>query len=319
MRRIELEVTRGGERLDVYLSRALGNISRSRAQELIQKGLVSVGGKTPKASLRLKVGERITLLFPEEPEPLDLEPEPMPLEVLHEDPHIIVVNKPPGMLVHPTAKTRRGTLVNALLHRLGDLQGIKGTLRPGIVHRLDKGTSGVMVVAKTELAQRGLLEQFRDRKVKKVYLALVYGALSGEGEVRLPIGYHPRYGLKRIPRGKRAREAVTMWKVLEIIGPFSFLEVRPLTGRTHQIRVHMSAMGHPLVGDPLYGRRKRVKQLPEGLQKRVESLGRPALHAHTLGFLHPADGTWREFTAPLPPDLEELLAEIRILYPGPGD
>lgn len=313
---IELEVTEGGQRLDAYLAKALADLSRSRIQDLIERGLVWVEGRPSKPSLKLKGGERLKVVLPEELLPSPIEPEPIPLEVLYEDRHLIVVNKPPGMLVHPTARVRKGTLVNAILHRCGDLEGIGGTLRPGIVHRLDKGTSGAIVVAKTEVAHRGLLEQFRERTVKKVYLALVYGALDGEGEVRLPIGYHPRYGLKRIPKGKKAKEAVTLWRSREVLGPFTLLEVRPLTGRTHQIRVHMSAIGHPLVGDPVYGRRRWRRQVPEALRPLVEAFPRPALHAHVLGFRHPERGTWEEFTAPMPQDLEELIDAIRGLLEG---
>lgn len=316
---VELEVTEGGQRLDAYLSRALADISRSKVQELIQRGLVRVEGKACKPSMKLKGGERVKVIVPEDLVPSPVEPEPLPLSILYEDRHILVVNKPPGMLVHPTAKVRTGTLVNAILYWSKDLSGIGGVLRPGIVHRLDRGTSGVMVVAKTELAHKGLLEQFKERRVKKVYLALVHGALTGEGEVRLPIGYHPRYGLKRIPKGKKAKEAVTLWKAIETVGPFTLLEVRPLTGRTHQIRVHMSAIGHPLVGDPVYGRRRWRKGVPEPLRPLVEGFPRPALHAYILGFYHPERGTWEEFSAPLAQDLEQLLDDIKGFFLHKGD
>lgn len=312
MKEILIEATEQGLRLDAFLARAIPQLSRSRAQELIERGLVTLDGKTPKPSFRLKGGECLKVIIPEELEPLSLEPEPLPVEVLHEDQDIVVVNKPPGMLVHPAGRKVKGTLVNALLYWCKDLQGIGGTLRPGVVHRLDKGTSGVMVVAKNDLAHQSLLFQFKERRVKKTYLALVHGPLDGEGKIVLPIGYHPKYGLKRIPKGKKAKEAVTHWKSLELLGDFTLVEAKPLTGRTHQIRVHLSSIGHPLVGDKIYARRKWFKRMPEALRPLIEAFGRPALHSWKLGFSHPRTGQWVEFEAPLPKDMEELLERIKV-------
>jgi len=315
MKEILIQATEQGVRLDAFLAKAIPQLSRSRAQELIEKGLVTLEGKTTKPSLRLKGGERLRVIIPEELETLPLEPEPLPVDILYEDQDLVVVNKPPGMLVHPAGRIRRGTLVNALLYWCKGLQGIGGTLRPGIVHRLDKGTSGVMVVAKNDLAHQDLLSQFKERKVKKTYLALVHGPLDGEGEIALPIGYHPKYGLKRIPKGKKAKEAITYWRSLDLVGDFTLVEAKPLTGRTHQIRVHLSSIGHPLVGDKVYARKKWLKRTPEALRTLVETFGRPALHSWKLGFFHPKTGEWTEFTAPLPKDMEELLERIKAFFP----
>jgi len=316
MREIEIKADRPSLRLDLFLVQTISGLSRTKIKELIEKGLVLIDGQKAKPSFRLKGDEVIKVILKEESEPSTLLPEPIPIEVLYEDEDIVVVNKPPGMLVHPTSKIRSGTLVNALLYRIKDLSPIGGVLRPGIVHRLDKGTSGVLVVAKNERAHAALLHQFKERKVKKIYLALVYGPLEGEGEVKLPIGYHPRYGLKRIPKGKKAKEAVTLWRSERILGDFSLLEVTPITGRTHQIRVHLSSIGHPLVGDPMYGRKKWTKRIPEALKPVIDNFSRPALHAFKLGFFHPRDNRWVEFAAPLSQDMEELLEKIHAYYKG---
>jgi 23S rRNA pseudouridine1911/1915/1917 synthase len=319
MREIEIKADKPSLRLDLFLAKTLSGLSRTKIKELIEKGMVLIDGKTAKPSLRLKGHEVIKVILKEEAEPSRLIAEPISLDILYEDDEIVVVNKPPGMLVHPTSKIRSGTLVNALLYWIKDLGPIGGVLRPGIVHRLDKGTSGVLVVAKNQEAHTALLHQFKERKVKKVYLALVYGPLEGEGEVRLPIGYHPRYGLKRIPQGKKAKEAITLWRTQSILGDFSLLEVTPITGRTHQIRVHLSSIGHPLVGDPMYGRKKWVKRIPPELRLKIQAFSRPALHAFKIGFFHPRNKRWVEFTAPLSPDMKELLDEIHAYYKGQTD
>jgi len=316
MREIEIKADRPSLRLDLFLTQTISGLSRTKIKELIEKGLVLIDGKKAKPSFRLKGDEVIKVILKEESEPSTLLPEPISIEVLYEDEDIAVVNKPPGMLVHPTSKIRSGTLVNALLYRIKDLGPIGGVLRPGLVHRLDKGTSGVLVVAKNERAHAALLHQFKERKVKKIYLALVYGPLEGEGEVKLSIGYHPRYGLKRIPKGKKAKEAVTLWRSERIFGDFSLLEVTPITGRTHQIRVHLSSIGHPLVGDPVYGRKKWTKRIPQTLKIIIDGFSRPALHAFKLGFFHPRDNRWVEFAAPLPQDMKELLEKIHAYYKG---
>lgn len=316
MEEIVLEVKEGGKRLDLFLSEQLSDVSRSRLQRLIREGYVLLNGRPSKPAVRLKEGDLVRLLLPE-PEPLELEPEALPLDVLYEDEEILVVDKPPGMLVHPTSRVRRGTLVNALLYRCWHLKGVEGGLRPGIVHRLDKGTSGVMVVAKTERAHRSLMEQFRKREVEKGYLALVYGEVKrAEGRIDMPLGFHPRQGLRISVRTKRPREALTLWRVRERFRGFTLLEVMPKTGRTHQIRVHLSAIGHPIVGDPLYGRRRRLEAVrEEELRGRLKGLKRQALHAYRLKFSHPGTGQAMEFLAPLAPDIAEVLEVLRALAP----
>jgi len=316
MDEVILEVKEEGGRLDTFLSERLGGVSRSQIQRLIKEGRVVLSGRKAKPSVRLKKGETVKVTLPE-PEPLELAPEPIPLDVVYEDQEIIVVDKPAGMLVHPTKGVRSGTLVNALLFHCRDLRGIGGVLRPGIVHRLDKGTSGIMVVAKTERAHRSLLRQFREREVKKVYLALVYGEPEeDEGEVVLPLGHHPKEGLKIAPMGRGAREAITRWRVRERFRGLTLLEVMPLTGRTHQIRAHLTSVGHPIVGDPLYGRRKRLKAVDDPVVRRaILELGRQALHAHRLKILHPLTGSPTEFSSPLAQDVVRLLEVIRARLP----
>ncbi len=286
-----------GERLDRALA-ALAGVARSQARRWIDEGRVRVDGRPVRAARRVAVGEELEA-SPPEPVPLELVPEPIPLVVLHEDADLIVIDKPAGMVVHPAPGHARGTLVHALLHHCGDLAGIGGVLRPGIVHRLDQGTSGVLVAAKHDAAHRALADQFRDHSVERVYLAVVRGVPGpDEGRVERPIGRHRRDRKRMSVETGAGREARTAWRVRERFpaSGFTLLEVRPETGRTHQIRVHLAAAGLPIAGDPIYGRSRRAP------------IGRPALHAAVLGFEHPGGGRMR-FEAPPPADFEALLAE----------
>lgn len=297
MRTVELTADRGGERVDAFLARRLPELSRSHVQKLIDAGLVTVEGRVPKPSEKVVAGAQMRVEIPP-PEEMTLEPEDIPLSVIYQDNDILVVDKPAGMTVHPAPGNRTGTLVNALLAAVPDLQGISGTLRPGIVHRLDKDTSGLLVVAKNDRAMRALQSQLKERRVHKTYLALVEGVPSPrEGEVEAPIARHPK-NRKKMAVVAGGRESVTRYRVREVIGDKALLEVEPVTGRTHQIRVHMSAIGHAIVGDAVYGKRSDV-------------VGRQFLHAWKLAFGMPLGGRQVEFESPLPVDLREALERVR--------
>ena len=283
-----------GQRLDSYIAGIRQHISRSQVQRLIRDGHVLVNGKTARASSRLRQGDQIQLQIPDVPAQ-ELVPQALPLKIVYEDDQVLVVDKPPGMTVHPAPGHPQGTLVNALIARYPDLESVGDPLRPGLVHRLDADTSGLMVVARTPLAYQSLSRQIRERTITKIYLALVQGhPKPSEGTVEAPLARHPRHRQRMavVPGG---RHASTQYLTLEIFRGFALLEVRPHTGRTHQIRVHMSALGHPVAGDAKYG-------------GRVPFLTRQFLHAHRLGFHLPPTGTYSEFTSPLPPDLEEVLS-----------
>lgn len=301
-----------GKRIDQFLSEAGLNLSRSQAKHLIEQRHILLNGKPTKPSAHLREGDRVQGTLPA-PQFLSLTPEPIPLSVLYEDSSIIVIDKPPGMVVHPAPGNPTGTLANALLSHCIDLAGINGVLRPGIVHRLDKETSGVMVVAKDNEAYHQLVKQFKNRTIKKTYLAIAFGNLKqDEGQIDLPIGRHPDQRKKMSIRTTRGRAALTRWKVLERFGSFTFLEIHPQTGRTHQIRVHLSAMRHPLLGDPLYGRKGKagtIQDLP--VRESIKKMTRLALHAHQLGFHHPRTGEKVQFVAPIPQDMEETLGCLR--------
>jgi 23S rRNA pseudouridine1911/1915/1917 synthase len=263
---------------------------------------VRVAGGRASASHRVRSGEELQVALPE-PLPSPLAPEAIALAVLHEDAALIVVDKPAGLVVHPAPGHPGGTLVNALLHHCADLSGVGGVLRPGIVHRLDRGTSGVMVAAKTDEAHRGLARQFEEHSVERVYRALVRGVPgASDGRIDLPVGRHPRDRKRMSVRGTPAREARTTWTVLRRFpaAERAWLELRPETGRTHQLRVHLAAVGLPIAGDPVYGRRGRGEP----------GLARPALHAAVLGFTHPTSGARLRFEAPEPPDVAERLAAL---------
>ncbi len=296
-----------GQRLDRFLAEALApeEITRTRLQGLIRDGLVLVDRTSRKAGYLVHDGEEVTVLLPAAKAAV-LVGQEVPFLVLYEDAAIVVLSKPPGVVVHPACGHAEGTLVHGLLHRCGDdLAGIGGELRPGIVHRLDKDTSGCMVVAKNDLAHHRLVAQFKSKEITKIYHALLVGIPSqAAGTVDLPIGRHPVHRKKMAVRQEGGRSAVTHWQILErFAAGFSLAQLRLETGRTHQIRVHMAALGHPVAGDPVYGGKSRL----------AASLGisRQCLHASRLGFRHPVTGDPMEFTAPLWPDIEMVLARLR--------
>jgi 23S rRNA pseudouridine1911/1915/1917 synthase len=299
-----------GERLDRFVTRQLPEHSRAYLQQRIEQGQISVDGRAAKPGYRLRAGDRITVSLPP-PKPWGVLPEPIPLDILYEDVYLLVVNKAAGMVVHPSPGNASGTLVNALLAHCTHLSGIGGVERPGIVHRLDKDTSGAIVVAKDDVTHRALARQFAERQVKKLYLAVVSGDIRDtEGVIDAAVGRHPVYRQKMSTHTRVGRQAVTEFRVLERFGLYTLVELRPRTGRTHQIRVHMAALGHPLLGDPTYGRyRKELDRSP--LAHQLAWFRRQALHAWVLGFTHPATGVWLECRAPLPTDLERLLAILR--------
>jgi len=296
------------QRLDSYLSLYSG-LSRSQIQRLIQEGCVFVSGRPGKKDHKVKPGESVVLLLLP-PEPSELRPEAIPLDILFEDSSLIVLNKEPGMVVHPSPGHSSGTLVHALLHHCPDLGGIRGPSRPGIVHRLDKDTSGLLVVAKTEAAHLFLSQQFKSRKVKKEYLSLVVGKVSPDrGEVEIPIGRSLKDRKRMGVRTAKARAAVTRYSVLERFSDFTLLKVQPETGRTHQIRVHLAQLGHPIWGDQVYGGRRK-DFIGKEIRERI-AVRRQMLHAWRLGFLHPASKELLHFEAPLPPDFERVLQALR--------
>jgi 23S rRNA pseudouridine1911/1915/1917 synthase len=309
-KRLEFIVAEGeqGLRLDVFLPQKDPTLSRSQAKRLIEDGDAIVDGKPVRASLRS--GEMISLRKPA-PVPSEIVPEAIPLNILYEDGAIIVVDKPAGMVVHPAAGNYSGTLVNALQYHCRNLSGIGGVMRPGIVHRLDKGTSGLMVAAKSDEAHRHLAEQFKKRQVSKCYTALVHGNLrEDEGVVDAPVGRHPVERKKMSTASRRGKAALTRWTVLERFGAFTLLEAKIETGRTHQIRVHLSALGHPVAGDSVYGATKRAVEVP-ALRAVLKKLSRQALHASRLSFQHPVTGEEMAFESPLPADIAEVCEYLR--------
>ncbi len=292
------------ERLDVFVSRTMAELTRSAVRRLIDTGFVTVNGNPGKPSLKLKGGERISVRIPP-PAPAVPVAEQIPLEILFEDGDIIVVNKAAGMVVHPGAGNRGGTLVNALLGHCGDLSGIGGEIRPGIVHRIDKDTTGVLVIAKNDNAHRFLARQFKQHSVKRVYTALVYGSpREDRGVIQSAIGRHPADRKKMSGAARRGRHAVTNWRVTGRYLGMSLMTITLETGRTHQIRVHLSEAGYPLLGDAVYGGSGRLANVRDPVLRRmIKALGRQALHAGTLGFIHPTSGEYMEFSADIPEDM----------------
>lgn len=303
------------DRLDHYLSVCAPGLSRTRAKEIIVGGLVTVNGRIARPSHEVRPGDTIEAEVPEPP-PLRAAPEAIPLDICHEDEHILVVNKSAGMVVHPAPGSPSGTLVNALLAHCGDLSGTGGPLRPGVVHRLDRDTSGVIIVAKNDSAHRALASMLERREIKKTYLALVWGQLAEpRGRIEAAIGRSPS-DRKKMAVVESGRLAATQWKVREEFPFATFVELRPETGRTHQIRVHMAHLHHPVIGDSQYGGVKRsfgdVAPHWRRHAKRVNSLAaRQALHARALGFRHPVAGRPMRVAAPLPDDFAELLSCLR--------
>jgi 23S rRNA pseudouridine1911/1915/1917 synthase len=282
--------------------------SRSQIQRLIKDGYVRVGGSPAKANQPVKAGQQVSVQIPELAD-TDVRPEELPLPILYEDHDLLVVDKPAGMVVHPAAGHAGGTLVNALLHHVSDMSGIGGERRPGIVHRLDRGTSGLMVVAKHDAAHEELARQFHDREVEKEYVALVWGVVQAGRRIDAPIGRDPVNRKKMSARARRSREAVTrITKARHFGRALTLVHVAIQTGRTHQIRVHLSAIGHPVVGDALYGGLHR--RVPGDLRA-VTHLERPFLHAARLSFRHPVDQRRMAFESPLPADLERVLIELQ--------
>ncbi len=307
--RFTVDCERAGERLDLFLVGLLPGQSRSSIQRLIRDGHVHLGeGREARANATVRAGDQITV---EVPAPVSATPEPeaLPLTIVYEDADLVVVDKQAGMVVHPAAGHARGTLVNALLHHLDDLSGIGGEERPGIVHRLDRGTSGLLVVAKNDAAHRALVREFQERAVEKAYIALAWGVVHAGRRIEDPIGRDPEHRKKMTTRrARRSREAVTRVTAAEDLSGVSLLHLAIATGRTHQIRVHLNAIGHPVVGDPLYGgvHRRVAPHL-----RAVMRLERPFLHAARLAFAHPGDGRRMEFESPLPEDLQSVLDDIR--------
>ncbi|WP_418888763.1 RluA family pseudouridine synthase [Paenibacillus rhizolycopersici] len=288
------------ERIDKYAKTLLGeDVSRSQIQLWIEAGNLVVNDAPVKANYKLAEGDRVELTIPEA-EPAEIEPENIPLDIYYEDGDAIVVNKPRGMVVHPAPGHSSGTLVNALMYHCKDLSGINGELRPGIVHRIDKDTSGLIMAAKNDKAHASLAAQLKAHSVTRKYYALVHGNVShDQGTVDAPIGRDPHDRKMYTVIERNSKQAVTHFQVVERFGDYTLLELKLETGRTHQIRVHMKFIGHPLVGDPLYGRSKGIK------------MDGQALHAAVLGFEHPDDGRYLEFSAPIPADMEAVLQSLR--------
>lgn len=305
----QVEAAANGVRLDVFLAERLPDRSRSFARQLIAGGRAHVNGQVQKPGYRLKTGDAVSGRTPA-PQPAGDLPEPIPLHILYEDADIVVVNKPPGMVVHPSPGHASGTLVNGLLHHCPGLAEIGPERRPGIVHRLDKDTSGTLVVAKTAAALEHLAGQFKNRTAGKDYLALVHGATAAEsGTIRLPIGRHPVDRKRMSVRSRRGREAETGWRVARRLGGFTLLELSLKTGRTHQVRVHCAAIQRPIVGDPIYGRSKAAAHAP-GLRELLAPVRRQMLHAWRLEIVHPRSGERVRFESPLPEDMERLIAGL---------
>ncbi len=288
-------------RIDRYLAEQCPEFSRSYLQKLLKEQKVTVDGRPVKANYKIPPGAEIQVEIPDMEVP-DIRPEDIPLDILYEDEHLLVVNKPKGMVVHPAAGHTEGTLVNAVMAHCGDnLSGINGVLRPGIVHRIDKDTTGALVICKEDAVHRDLAEQLKEHSIKRRYRAIVQGNLKeDEGTIEGPIGRHPTDRKKMAINYKNGKDAVTHYKVLERFGQYTYIECRLETGRTHQIRVHMTSIGHPLLGDTVYGSSKN----PFHLQGQT-------LHAMILGFRHPVTGEYIEFEAPLPDYFLKLLEKLR--------
>jgi len=311
---LTVDPSENGERLDIFVSSHVARLSRSLAARMIRAGQVIVNGETRKPAYLIRSGDVIHLegLLHE---PVEFQPEPIPIPVIYEDQDILLIDKPPGLVTHPAPGHKKGTLVNALLFHCQTLSGIGGKLRPGIVHRLDKDTSGTMVVAKNDLAHESLSRQFKNREVSKCYVAVVYGCFElDHGSIGFPIGRHPADRRRMSVLSHSGREAETLWRVRERFSEITLLELELKSGRTHQIRVHCSAINHPIVGDYVYGGQKRYRTLKtKGLQELIRSVPRQMLHAWRLSFKHPRSGEKMVFESDLPEDMEVLLERLRMI------
>ncbi len=298
---MKIENVIGGKRLDVFLAEALCELTRSRIQKLIAEGCITVNGNAVRANYKLSDEDVVEVEIPEAKE-TQIQPEKISLDIVYEDEHMLVVNKPQGMVVHPAAGNYNGTLVNALMAHCGhNLSGINGEIRPGILHRIDKDTSGLLMVAKNDKAHLGLSQQIKEHSLTREYLALVHGRIKEDsGTIDAPIGRDEKDRKKMTITQKNSKDAVTHFFVLERFDKYTFIRCRLETGRTHQIRVHMSKKGHPIVGDPVYGTKREEFKLNGQL-----------LHAHMIGYVHPATGEYMEFSRPVPEYFEEVLEKLR--------
>ena len=301
------EAAAAGTRLDAFLAGQMEK-TRSSVQKLIEEGNVRVNGSPAGKNTRLREGDRVEAVEPP-PEVLDVTPQNIPLDIVYEDGDLLVVNKPKGMVVHPAPGNPDGTLVNALLYHCGgSLSGINGVIRPGIVHRIDKDTSGLLIVAKNDRAHQSLAEQIAVHSFTRIYNAVVYGNLkTEEGTISAPLGRHPTDRKRMAVLSSGGREAVTHYRVLERFSGFTLVECRLETGRTHQIRVHMAHIGHPVAGDPVYGPKKCITELHG-----------QCLHARVIGFVHPTTGEYLEFDSGLPPYFQQFLSKLRSRGEGSG-
>ncbi|GGG89965.1 RluA family pseudouridine synthase [Paenibacillus radicis (ex Gao et al. 2016)] len=291
-----------GERIDKFITESVNDpaISRTQVQEWIKSGAVTVNGAVVKANYKLSSGDEVAIRVPE-PTDAEIVAEPIPLNVVYEDGDVIVINKPRGMVVHPAPGHSTGTVVNALMHHCKDLSGINGMLRPGIVHRIDKDTSGLLMVAKNDLAHLSLAAQLKEHSVTRKYIALVHDNLQhDQGTIDAPLGRDTKDRKMFVVTDRNSKHAVTHFIVLERLNDYTLVELQLETGRTHQIRVHMKYIGHPLAGDPVYGRNKTV------------ALKGQALHAAVIGFVHPRTGAYMQFEAPIPGDMEHVLNSLRL-------
>lgn len=300
MEKLFFTIEKGGERIDKYLSEQLEDMTRSHIQKLIKENMVRVNGMAVKSNFKLSASDQIEVEIPELKEP-DIRPENIPLDILYEDQDILVVNKPKGMVVHPAPGHYTGTLVNAIMYHCKDnLSGINGVMRPGIVHRIDMDTTGSLLICKNDRAHQALAEQLKEHSITRKYHAIVHGRLKeDEGTIDKPIGRHPIDRKKMSVHCTNGREAITHYRVLKRFQQFTYIECQLETGRTHQIRVHMSSIGHPILGDQIYGPAK----CPYKLQGQT-------LHAKVLGITHPTTGEYMEFDAPLPDYFQALLEKM---------
>lgn len=306
IKKILVQTSEAGERIDTFLAIKTG-ITRSQIQRLITKGNVLVNSKNVSRNYRLKTKDLITLSIPDK-ETEELLPEPIPIEIIYKDKYLVVVNKPAGMVVYPAAGHAHGTLMNALSYRCKKFATLGGPLRPGVVHRLDKDTSGVIVIALDDKAYYNLIEQFKRREINRRYIALIYGNLrEDEGEISLRIGRSESDRKKMSTRVRKGKEAVTRWKILERFGKATLIAVRLGTGRTHQIRVHFASIGHPVLGDRTYGKKVEI----EAKSRKKILFPRQMLHAEILGFAHPDSGEYLEFSSPVPEDMAERIKDIK--------